>query len=61
LLSPTTPAPATTAAQAAVAAPSSSSPLLDRRIEETASGLPYSYAKQLYSISKDNAATIIEP
>jgi hypothetical protein len=58
LLSPptTSKAPATIASPA----PSPSSPLLDRRIEETAAGLPYSYAKQLYSISKDNAATIID-
>ncbi len=58
LLSPptTSKAPATITAQA----PSSSSPLLDRRIEETAAGLPYSYAKQLHSVSKDNAATIID-
>ena len=58
LLSPptTSKAPATIASPA----PSPSSPLLDRRIEVTAAGLPYSYAKQLYSISKDNAATIID-
>ena len=37
----------------------SSSPLLDRRIEETGAGLPASYARQLHSISEDNAVTII--
>jgi integrase/recombinase XerD len=37
-----------------------SSPILDRKIEETGAGLPASYARQLRSISKDNAATIID-
>jgi integrase/recombinase XerD len=36
------------------------SPILDRKIEETGAGLPASYARQLRSISKDNAATIID-
>ena len=37
-----------------------SSPILDRKIEETGAGLPASYARQLHSISKDNAATVID-
>jgi integrase len=37
-----------------------SSPILDRKIEETAAGLPASYTRQLHSISKDNAATIVD-
>ena len=37
-----------------------SSPILDRKIEETGAGLPASYTRQLHSISKDNAATIID-
>ena len=37
-----------------------SSPLLDRKIEETGAGLPASYARQLHSISEDNAVTIID-
>jgi integrase len=37
-----------------------SSPILDRRIEETGAGLPASYTRQLHSISDDNAATIID-
>jgi hypothetical protein len=36
------------------------SPLLDRKIEETAAGLPSSYAKQLRSISEDNAVTVVK-
>jgi hypothetical protein len=37
-----------------------SSPILDRRIEETTAGLPDSYAKGLRSVSEENIATIIE-
>jgi hypothetical protein len=37
-----------------------SSPILDRRIEETTAGLPDSYAKCLRSVSEENIATIIE-
>jgi hypothetical protein len=36
------------------------SSLLDVKIDETAAGLPASFAKQLHSISGDSAATIIE-
>ena len=36
----------------------SQSSLLDMKIDETASGLSASYAKQLHSISGDNATTI---
>ena len=39
---------------------SSPSPLLDRRIEEAAAGLPAYHAKQLRSSSEVNAATIAE-
>jgi hypothetical protein len=38
----------------------SSSPLLDRKIEETTTGLPAHCAKQLHSISDGNSAIIIE-
>jgi hypothetical protein len=38
----------------------SSSALLDREIEETAAGLPASYAKQLHSINEGNIAIIVE-
>ena len=37
-----------------------SSPLLDRKIEETGAGLSASYTRQLHSISENNATTIIE-
>ena len=37
-----------------------SSPILDRRIEETGARLPASYTRQLHSINKDNAATIVD-
>jgi integrase len=37
-----------------------SSPLLDRRIEETTSGLQTSYSNRLRSIGTTNAATVIE-
>jgi integrase/recombinase XerD len=37
-----------------------SSPILDRKIEETGAGLPASYARQLRSISKDNASIIVD-
>jgi integrase/recombinase XerD len=36
------------------------SPLLDRKIEETTAGLPASYTKHLRSIGEGNAVTIIE-
>ena len=36
------------------------SALLDRKIEETAAGLPASHTKQLQSISEDNAKLIVE-
>jgi integrase/recombinase XerD len=35
------------------------SALLDRKIEECTAGLPRSFTKQLFSISKDNAATVV--
>lgn len=38
----------------------SSSPLLDRKIEETTTGLPAHCAKQLHSVIDDNSAIIIE-
>jgi integrase/recombinase XerD len=38
----------------------SSSPLLDRKIEDTAAGLPVYYTKELHSISEGNAAIIVE-
>ena len=37
-----------------------SSPILDRKIDETGAGLPASYTRQLHSISKDNAAIIVD-
>jgi nitrogen regulatory protein P-II 1 len=37
-----------------------SSPILDRKIDETGSGLPASYTRQLHSISKDNASIIVD-
>jgi hypothetical protein len=37
----------------------SSSPLLDRKIEETTAGLPARYAKQLHSINEGNSAIIV--
>lgn len=36
------------------------SALLDRKIEECAAGLAPSVSKQLFSINKDNAATIVK-
>ena len=36
------------------------SPLLDRKIDETATGLAASITKSLHSISEKNAAVIIE-
>jgi hypothetical protein len=38
----------------------SKSALLDRKIEETAAGLPKYYTELLRSVAKDNAATIVE-
>jgi integrase/recombinase XerD len=37
-----------------------SSPILDRKREETGAGLPASYTRQLHSISKDNASIIVD-
>jgi len=37
-----------------------SSPILDRKIEETCAGLQASYTKRVLSISENNAATIVE-
>jgi hypothetical protein len=36
------------------------SPILERKIEETAAGLPSSFAKHLCSTGEDNAVTIVE-
>lgn len=36
------------------------SPMLERKIEETAAGLPSSFAKHLCSTGEDNAVTIVE-
>jgi hypothetical protein len=36
------------------------SPLLDRKIEETAAGLTASIARQLHSIGEDNSATLVK-
>jgi hypothetical protein len=41
-------------------ASTSASALLDRKIEECAAGLAPSVTKQLFSISKDNAAIIVK-
>lgn len=38
----------------------SQSSLLDLKINETAAGLPASFGKQLHSINKDNAGTIVK-
>ena len=43
-----------------VATATNISSLLDRKIEETSTGLQASFAKHLRSISEDNAATIIQ-
>jgi integrase/recombinase XerD len=37
-----------------------SSPILDRKIDETGAGLPASYTRQLHSISKNNASIIVD-
>jgi predicted S18 family serine protease len=37
-----------------------SSPILDKKIEESTAGLSASFVKSLYSISVENAATIVE-
>jgi hypothetical protein len=37
-----------------------SSPLLDRKVEEAAAGLPAHHAKQLHSISEANAVILVE-
>lgn len=56
------PSPTATAATTANSNPrsQSQSSLLDMKIDETAAGLSPSYAKQLHSISGDNAATIVK-
>jgi site-specific recombinase XerD len=43
-----------------VSTSSNKSALLDRKIEETAAGLPKYYIELLRSVAKDNAATIVE-
>jgi hypothetical protein len=49
-------------ASASTSTPTSTakSALLDRKIEECAAGLAPSVTKQLFSINKDNAATIVK-
>jgi hypothetical protein len=44
----------------ASASDSASSALLDRKIEECTAGLAASTTKHMYSISRDNAATIVQ-
>jgi hypothetical protein len=46
--------------QASASYSASASALLDRKIEECTAGLTASVTKQLFSISKDNAATIVK-
>ena len=43
-----------------IAKKTKSSPLLDTKIEETCAGFQPSFAKRLYSIGEDNAATVVD-